>query len=432
MRSVSVYAVVSSPATSKYGPAFWISLAKSAGGSLDQANTTGSSSVLDFENSGNQTIIATLSANSTASTHLIIRLNNVPIGSEILVANHTYYYPVYVSSYPSAGNVTIVARILAGTQVGVASWQGYVGYFGFENSGLSDTRALTGDFVIAFSLVAAVLLWGVFVSAFDRSVLRWFPFATLVILGLSLFIYAFIGSSQELLVPGWHSWWSYIILPLSHQGYSHLTGNIPGFIAASTVTELLVRRLHKRLFVLAYLIPLVLDYSFSLVLQDYGISVLLGGLALSGLVVLMVYRDRIKDILGPATIALAAVAYGFALTSVFFNYIIQMTLNRPFQDTFGTSESFGHLFFISVIGLIVLACLAIGKTWAWPEAMRTDCARQGTPSLAGACPNCGTTKVSPRHGDSFEFGHGQADRGENGLTVEVRKASAQTPAHAHA
>jgi len=121
------------------------------------------------------------------------------------------------------------------------------------------------------------------------------------------------------------------------------------------------------MFAVAYLLPLGEFYAGSLFSLAYGLSVILGAFALSGLGTFVVFRQRIAEVLGPVAISLVGVAYGLALYSDYFGYAWKLVSNLPFNSPFDVAQAQEHIIWVSVFGLGTALVIRIMKLWIWPQ-----------------------------------------------------------------
>lgn len=331
-------------------------------------NITGTSPNLTVEPNGNTSFIVQLNSNLTTGVHEVFYISDIPVTQGVTIRNYSFFTPyplAYSSGTGQYGQVpyNLEVRLLATSPVGTISWQSYIFYLGYNNYGLSDTRGLTSWFNLGLFAVAAALLWGVVTrTATRKSLPPWFPVGTLALLSVTLFVYVFIGSAFEIGTPGWTNPWTWLALPFSHQGFGHLSGNLPPFLISALALELTLRKFdRRRLYFLAFGLPVAVDYVLQLFADSSGVSVLLGVFAVTIWSLVALYWTDLVDRLGLRWMFGILVASGLALTDVTVNYLSSITISLPFQNPFWVGEAIWHPLLITFMGALVFAILGMDK-----------------------------------------------------------------------
>lgn len=371
VKSATIYGVVLPSEYSTTKHTLYIDAATPTIAYNGNMSTSGTSPNLTVGPNGNTSFIVRLNSNLTAGSPEAFYISDIPVTQGVTIRNYSFFTPyplAYSSGTGQYGQVpyNLEVRLLANSPVGTISWQSYIVYIGYNNYGLSDTRGLTSWFNLGLFAVTAALLWGVVTRAATRKSLPpWLPVGTLALLFVTLFVYVFIGSAFEIVTPGWTDPWARLLLPFSHQGFGHLSGNLPPFLISALALELTLRKFgRRRLYFLAFGLPVAVDYIFQLLTDSVGVSVLLGVFAVTIWSLVALYWTDLVDKLGLRWMFVILVASGLALTDVTVNYVSSITILLPFQNRFWVGEAIWHLLFITSMGALVYAVLSKDKRGA--------------------------------------------------------------------
>lgn len=346
--SQSIYIIAATPTTSFNG----------------DMNSSGTNPGLRVLPSGNNSYIVQLKSNLTSGTPEAFYITNIPLKQGVSIRNYTFNQPFPLTYSTGPGSYAqmpydLEVRLLASSPAGTISWQSYILYVGYHNYGLQDTRALTSEFDLLLFVAASAMLWGVLVKfVAKRQLPVWFPVGSLLILCVVLFVFVFVGSTFEIDTPGWSSSWAWLARPFSHQGFSHISGNLPPFAIATLSLELLLRKFGRQhLYLLAFGAPVMVDYLLNQLLSGAGVSVLLGTFSVTVWIVLVLYWQELQERMRLRWILGAVIGSGLALAGVTVTYLGDLIISLPLQNTFWVGEAIWHPAAITIEGLSMLLIL---------------------------------------------------------------------------